>query len=298
MTFIQGLQGTTAIILICVLLFIDEAGVPLPIAPNEGILVVAGIFVSTGAFPLWVIAPAAFIAMLAGMITGYVWARAVGQAGLRSVAQRLRAHKAYDRVSARLQTAGPVGIGLSRLVPGIRPYGTLVSGAAEVNLRTFLLGAIPALILWEIFWIGAGILIGLPAALLLGRFEKLLLRGIMLVAFGVAVWYGIQRIPENEHGGLVHVPAWLRSPLALLIDAAMSACVVIGLLAVIRRVAHTTTDAWIEYVAIAVLLGVVYVAGRTGTTPGEHLMDARYWGISNKKPQPQVSNENRDAASS
>ena len=38
MTVLQGLHGLIAVLLLCTLLFIDEAGVPLPVAPNEALL--------------------------------------------------------------------------------------------------------------------------------------------------------------------------------------------------------------------------------------------------------------------
>jgi membrane protein DedA with SNARE-associated domain len=149
------------------------------------------VLIASGAFPLWLMAPAAFLAMLLGMIAGYGWARTVGQSGLQTLAERLKATDVYERAQARLKEASPWTIAVSRLIPGLRPYATLVSGAAEVQVRTFLLGAVPALLLWEGVWIVVGMLIGLPVAHFLGRFEKLALQGALLVILGsqcLTIW--------------------------------------------------------------------------------------------------------------
>jgi membrane protein DedA with SNARE-associated domain len=277
MSFLAGLHGTLAAILICSLLLVDEAGIPLPIAPNEGLLLLSGVLVASGAFPLWVIFPAAFVAMSIGMLAGYGWARTVGQAGLRTIAERVRAAAVYDRAQARLQSASAWGIAGSRLVPGIRPYATLVSGAAEVSPATFLLGAIPALLLWEIIWILAGMLMGLPIALLLGRFEKLVLRGVVLIALGCVAWLAIRHATADERCGVVRLRPRFRASLALAVDATLVGCVVGGLFAVGRRVVNVTADGWIELVVAAVILILLLIAGRSAQTPGETLFETEYW---------------------
>src|SRR5690349_11015179 len=133
MSFLQGLHGTVAAVLICTLLLIDEAGIPVPIAPPEVVLVVTGVLIAGGAFPLWGMIPAVFLAMLLGMIAGYTWAKTLGQDGLTALAERVHAVDVYNRAQARLRGARPWGIAVSRMVPGIRPYATLISGAAEVD---------------------------------------------------------------------------------------------------------------------------------------------------------------------
>lgn len=277
MSFLAGLHGTVAAVLICSLLFVDESGVPLPIAPNEGLLLVTGILISSGAFPAWVIGPLAYLAMVGGMLAGYGWARAVGQSGLASLAERLRATAAYERAQARLQQAGPTGIFVARLIPGLRPYATLVSGAAGVDLRTFLVGALPALLLWEIVWVLAGVLVGLPVALLLGRFEKLALRGAILVALGVIVWLAVRDASAARRGGIARLTPRFRALLALAVDTGIVASVVGGLFAIGRRITEVSADGWVELLVMAFLLIVLLLIGRNSQTPGEGLFDTQYW---------------------
>jgi membrane-associated protein len=277
MNFLVGLHGTVAALLICCLLFVDEAGIPLPFAPNEGLLLIVGVLIASGAFPVWVIFPAAFVAMLAGMLAGYGWARTVGQSGLQSIAARVHAEEVYKRAQNRLRLASSAHIFLARLIPGVRPYATLVSGAAEVDLRTFLLGAVPALLLWEIVVVAAGMLVGLPIAHFLGRFEKVALRGAILIILGLVAWFAIRDASPERRGGIARLAPRLRASLALVIDAGIVMSVVGGLFAIARRLLQTSTNGWIELIVAACLLIVVLIVGRSNQTPGEILFDTNYW---------------------
>src|SRR5947209_4197733 len=228
MSFLTGLNGTAATLLLCSLLFVDETGVPLPFAPNEGLLLVAGILVGAGTLPLVVIMPAAFVAMAAGMLAGYSWSRALGPAGLQTIAERVHATHVYERAQNRLQSASPRGIAVARMIPGVRPYATMVCGAAQVDTRTFFIGALPALALWEVIWVLAGMLIGLPIEHLLGRFERLAVRGGILIALGAVAWFAIRHASPDQRAGVMRIAPRLRATLALVADAGIVATVVFG----------------------------------------------------------------------
>lgn len=277
MTLLQGLHGTFAAVLICTLLFVDEAGLPLPIAPNEALLLLIGVLVASDEFSLWIIFPAAFFAMTVGMVAGYAWARTVGQSGLEALAERLHATDVYNRAQSHLQSTGPVGIGITRMIPGVRPYATLISGAAEVDLRTFLLGAIPALLLWQIGWMVLGMLVGLPVAHLLGHFEKLALRGVILIALGAVVLFAVRGESQDRRGALANLAPRLRATFAVFTDAGIVASVVGGLFLLTRVATDFKPDAWIVILVAAFFLLALLIAGRTIQTPGETLFDTHYW---------------------
>ncbi len=282
MTLLQGLHGTFAVVLICTLLFVDEAGLPLPIAPNEALLLLMGVLVASGEFSIWVVFPAAFLAMVAGMVAGYGWARTVGQTGLVALAGRLNATNVYDRAQSHLQSAGPLGIGATRMLPGVRPYATLISGAAEVDLRTFLLGAVPALVVWQIGWCVLGMLVGLPVAHFLGHFEKLVVRGIILVALGAVVLFAVREESPDRRGALANLTPRLRATLALFTDASIVASIVGGLFLIARLLVDVEADGWIEILCASVALLLLVVAGRSIQTPGETLFDTHYWHRANE----------------
>jgi membrane protein DedA with SNARE-associated domain len=266
------------------LLFVDETGIPLPIAPNEGLLLLTGVLISTDAFSPWVILPIIFVIMAAGMVTGYGWARTVGQTGLQSIATRVHATAAYERAQARLRSATPWGIAVSRILPGLRPYATLVSGAAGVNLRTFLLGALPALLVWEMVWVFLGIVVGLPVAHLLGRFERVALRGGVLILLAVVAWYAIRHASDEERAGVARIAPRLRASLALVVDAGIVFSAVGGILAIIRRLVHLGASSWLEPLTAACVLVALLLVGRTRQTPGERLFETHYWHGSKTAP--------------
>ena len=269
-------------VLICTLLFVDEAGLPLPIAPNEALLLLTGVLVASGEFSIWVVFPAAFLAMMAGMVAGYGWARTVGQTGLLALAGRMNATNVYDRAQSHLQSAGPLGIGVTRMLPGVRPYATLISGAAEVDLRTFLLGAVPALVVWQIGWCVLGMLVGLPVAHFLGHFEKLVVRGIILVALGAVVLFAVREESPDRRGALANLTPRLRATLALFTDAGIVASIVGGLFLIARLLVDVEADGWIEILCASVVLLLLLVAGRSIQTPGETLFDTHYWHRANE----------------
>jgi len=282
MSLLHGLHGTFAVVLICTLLFVDEAGLPLPIAPNEALLLLTGVLVASGEFPIWIVFPAAFLAMVAGMVGGYAWARTVGQSGLIALAERLNATNLYNRAQSHLQSASPVGIGITRMIPGVRPYATLISGAAGVDLRTFLLGALPALLVWEIGWVVLGMLVGLPVAHFLGHFERVVIRGAILVALGAVVLFAVREETPDRRGALSNLAPRLRATLALLTDAGIIASVVGGFFLIAQRVVDVEFDGWIETLTAAVMLLLLLIAGRSIQTPGETLFDTHYWHRANK----------------
>ncbi|MGI8551830.1 MAG: DedA family protein [Dehalococcoidia bacterium] len=277
MGFLAGLHGTVAAVLICSLLFADEAGLPIPIAPSEGLLLLVGVLISSDAFSPWLILPAVLLSMTVGMLTGYGWARTVGPRGLQAIARRVGAAAVYDRTQRRLQSASPWGIGFSRMLPGVRPYATLVSGAAAVDMRRFMLGALPALVLWEAGWVVAGMLVGLPIAHLLGRFEKLALRGVILVLLGTVIWFAIRDVSPERRGGVMRLAPRLRASFALAFDAGTVASVVGGIFAIGREVLEASANGWLELLVAAVVLILLLVVARRIQTPGERLFETDYW---------------------
>ncbi|MGC1908773.1 MAG: VTT domain-containing protein, partial [Candidatus Dormiibacterota bacterium] len=133
MSFLSGLHGVVAIVLLCSLLFVEEAGVPLPFAPGELTLLAGGLLIAAGGLDPWVFFPVAYAACVAGATVGYSWARVVGERGMTGLAVRFHKARALERVAARVRAARPLGIGASRLIPGLRIYTTLVAGAFGVR---------------------------------------------------------------------------------------------------------------------------------------------------------------------
>lgn len=279
MSFIHGLHGVVAIVLLCTLLFAEEAGVPLP-TPGELTLIVAGLLIATGDLDPWFFVPLAIASCVAGSLAGYSWARIVGEHGLTAAAERFHQTKRLNRVTARLKAAGARDIGLCRLIPGLRVYTSLVAGAVGVDRQRFLLGVAPSAVLWVILCIVIGVVAGVPAARFLGQLQGLILQGGILVVAGVGGYIAIRRIPEGGRAGLIRLPANLRSILALGIDMALIGAVVAGVLAVMRPVTRVGAIAgWIDIVVVMAVIAIFYsIATHRGrrATAGETLLGTNY----------------------
>jgi membrane-associated protein len=279
LSFIQGLHGAVAIVLLCTMIFAEEAGVPLP-APGEVTLIVAGLLIATGGLDPRVFVPLAIASCVAGALAGYSWARIVGEHGLRAAAEHFHQTSRLKRVTARLRVAGAREIGLSRLIPGLRVYTSLVAGAVGVDRRRFLLGVIPSAVLWVVVYTLLGVVAGEPAARLFTELQDLILQGSILVVAGVGGYIAIRRIPAGSRAGLMHLPATLRSILALAVDTALIGAVVAGVLAVVRPLTRIGAVAgWADLVVVVVVIAVFYsIATRSGrrATAGETLMGTHY----------------------
>jgi membrane-associated protein len=279
-SFLQGLHGAVAIVLLCSLLFAEEAGIPLPFAPGEVVLMAGGLLIAAGGLDPVVFVPLAIAACLAGSMVGYSWARLVGEHGLTTLARRLRQAENLARVSGRIRAAGPRAIAVSRLIPGLRIYTTLVAGAAGVERRTFLLGVTPATVGWVLVFVVLGAAVGLPVEHFLGEVQKLAVQGGILLAMSAGAFVAIRRVPPGDRGTLVRVPDQVRVVLALAVDLGLVASMLSGVVAVVRRLVGAGVIAgWADALVVATGIGIFYLIitrRSTGATAGEALLRTTY----------------------
>ena len=291
MTLISGLHGVVATVLLCGLLFAEEAGIPMPFAPGELTLLAAGLLVGTGGLDPFVFVPLAVAACVGGATIGHGWSRLLGERGLRSLAERLHQERTLERVSGRLRGSGPQAITLSRLIPGLRIVTTLVAGALGVERRTFLLGMIPAAVVWVLAFTLLGAAVGLPAEHYLGELQRLTVQGGVLVAIGVGGYLAVRHVPPAGETAVDRMPRPSRVALALAIDGGMVACVVAGLLAIARRLSGLDLDvSWSDgVVVIGVVIAFYVVVARRGpgATAGEALLHTSY--VARRRDRPGVS---------
>jgi len=269
----------SGVAIVCALLFLEEAGLPLPVAPGEAVLIGAGLLVASGAVPIWLMAPLAYLAVICGVLSGYTWAHRIGPKRLHALASRLHAGGPYDRAAARLRAASTLQIAASRLLPGLRVYTSLVAGAVGLNLRRFMTGVLPASALWVVAFMGLGLFVGAPVERLFGRFEAYGVRAVA-VAVVVVVWVVAARwMPAAKPATAAgpHSGRW-RLAVAFVLDLLAVTCVA-GALSLITNLAGDDSGDLAFVAAIFAILGVLYlvVARQTvGYTLGEALLDVRY----------------------
>ena len=286
MNLVEGLYGNVAVAVICVVLFANEAGVPMP-TYGELIVMTGGILVGSGAINPWLFVPLAIVASVGGAFTGYAWANFVGEKGLMAVADRLRQGRRLERLSARLAKAGALRIALFRLTPGFRVYTSLLAGAVGVNRRRFLAGVSPVIVVWIIVFTAAGALLGAPASRLLNELQGLVLQGGILIAVGIAAYLIVRHVPAAGRAPLSRLPTRLRVVLAVIVDVALISTVVVGVLSIVSGLLTMVSpvlaaDAlawWVELLANLLVIAAFYsIATRRGihATAGETLLDASY----------------------
>lgn len=282
MDTLLSLHGATGIALLCILLFIEEAGVPLPLAPGDAILIAGGIIIADDGIPLPIFLFFASLAAVTGALVGYSWTRVLGMLGLMSIAERLHIEQPVERISARLQSAGPVGIAVCRLIPGLRVNTTLVAGALGIRRDVFLLGVAPAAVIWVTVFTLLGMLVGLPAQHLLGSLGKVATDGALLLAAGAIGFLSLRHIPavERQNNALLRAPQPHRLALALLVDLAIVTAIVLGIAGLIRAgIGIFDLDGFVDLlviVLVAVLLYAVAARRGTGLTGGEALFNLTY----------------------
>jgi membrane-associated protein len=274
-SFLIHLNGALATLLLCTLLFVDEVGVPLPFAPNEVLLLISGLLVASGVLVPSLFLPLAFLAMVAGMLTAFAWARTLGSNRLHDLAERIGAERPYERALHRVRSASVGGIALSRLLPGVRVYATLAGGASGIQLRRFLIGAVPALVVWVAALVLIGDLVGRPAAALISRVDNLILTGGLLMVLGVGSFLVVRRVPRDriDEDRMSAVPRSLRYLLALAVDLGIVGSIVTGLAGIAGHFLHLLREVdGVVGLSVVVVIGYVIAARRgAGATLGEGL---------------------------
>src|SRR6266568_2168446 len=110
MAWFQGLDGTTLVVAISVLMFIEETGVPLPFAPGDLVLAIAGIAVAGGRVNPVLLVVAVSISITVGAIIGRAAAELLGWDRLMRIAQPLHARVPFRTFVAGLLPANAVYI--------------------------------------------------------------------------------------------------------------------------------------------------------------------------------------------
>jgi DNA-binding transcriptional ArsR family regulator/uncharacterized membrane protein len=168
---------------------------------------------------------------------------------------------------------------VSRLIPGLRIYTTLVAGALRVRRSTFLLGMVPATVAWMAVYVALGVLVGVPIEHFLTEVQRLAVQGAILLAMGVGCYFVIRRTPASSGAGLVRVPRPVRVVIAAALDIGVVASVTTGLLALGRLVGFGLQAGWVDLVvALLVVAGFYVVIARRsgGATVGEALLQTSY----------------------
>lgn len=283
MSFLGAFHGTLAITVLCLLLFTEETGVPLPLAPGDLVLLAAGVLIASHQLSPWVFVPTAMVSATLGALVGYSWARLLGARGLRALAERLRVSHRLSRTERRLQAAGATGILVGRLlIPGMRVNTTLLAGALRVGRREFAVGLIPSVVIWVVLVTGAGVVAGVPVEHFLAAVDQVALQGAILLVLGTAGYLVARHAPPRRRRDEIPLcaPARWRLALALAIDLATVATAVTGGDVLGRQILgiggiNDVLDAGMT-VGLTAIAYIIATRGGIGVTAGEALFRVTY----------------------
>ena len=273
----MDLSAVPAVIVICLLLVAEEAGVPIPLAQGEVVLIGSGLLVASGRVGLPEMMVLTALAAAAGAFAGYGWAGLVGASRLTRVASVLHAEGAFTQATARLRGANVALVAVTRLVPGLRVYTSLVAGGSRIGVRRFAAALALAIPPWVVFYTLLGVFVGVPAEHLIGRVEGTALRlgAVVLIIF--VAYLAVRRLPAARSGSAPTGKGPLRVLAALGVDLVVTSAMIV-IFAVLFGLEEPTPSA-VSATAVfgATALAYLVLARRsTGSTLGEALFRVRY----------------------
>ncbi len=213
----QGLDGTTLVVAISILMFIEETGVPLPFAPGDLVLAIGGIAVAGGRVNPVLLVGAVAISVTVGAILGRAVAELLGWDRLMRIAQPLHARGPLERAAGLLQRGGWRTVFTARLIPGLRVYTTQVAGVSRVPFRTFVAGLLPANAVYIAAFIGLGAAFGRPILALIQLAEHQLVIALLILVPLVGVFL-LTRAPARRILASLEAGGWT-GPLRFSLDS-------------------------------------------------------------------------------
>ena len=173
------------------LVFLEEAGLPLPIS-GDIILIITGYHVYNR-----LVNPAfAMVAVEVGSLGGASFLYFVGRKGGHAVV--VKYGKYISLTSSRVETVerwfqshSGLAIIIGRLVPGLRPVISFVAGTFEVKYRPFVMFTTIGTVVWAVPFLLLGYFAGLHFGLIEGTVHRISQLGGTLIIVVVAVVIGV-----------------------------------------------------------------------------------------------------------
>lgn len=212
-----GLGGIAA------LLFVKEAGVPVPV-PGDLVVLTAGVAAAGGSLDPVVGLVVIVLAGIAGGIVQFGLVRGPGRALLLGVLRRVGVPGArIEALATRLARRGASGVAVARMTPGIRVVAIAAAAIAALRFGRFVAG----LAVGNAVFVGAhfalGFAVGKPAIALVSGAAGAVAVVVGLAIVGGVGWWLIARRRREGRGGLP-----ISAPLSAWADAACPACLLLG----------------------------------------------------------------------
>ncbi len=161
--------GPWALLVVCLIVFIETGLLVGFILPGDTLLIITGLLAFTGTMteagtgiqiPIWIVCLCISIAAFAGGEVGYLIGHKAGpriferkESGLFSKDNVIRTNKFFDRF-------GPFAIIAARFVPIVRTFAPVAAGVGHMNYRRYSLYNAVGAVIWGTGLTFAGFLLG------------------------------------------------------------------------------------------------------------------------------------------
>lgn len=189
LTAIQQVHGYALLGVLCLVIFVEEIGVPIPLAPGDLLLAICGLAIRDGSLHPVAAVAAVYLTTIAGAMAGREVFERFGAPLLRRLTGSTRLRGPLERAAHLVRRGGWPAVLVARLTPGLRIHTTEVAGLLRLPRRTFLAGLAPAAAVYCAVFVGAGMLFGRPVLDLILHVTHRLGIGVTIVLV-VALWVG------------------------------------------------------------------------------------------------------------
>ena len=181
------------------LLFIEEAGVPL-IVPGDVIIAYTGYKLSlTDTAQLWQAFIAAQIAVMSGATVLFFIARRWGQWLITAMARFVFLEEKHVRRAERLFARyGVLGIIVGRHIPGLRIAITVFAATSGVKYLTFIVSTFISTSIWILFFLSVGKRVGVDFHQEFQHYIGISAAVLATLTVGLFVLHGIGMYRENR----------------------------------------------------------------------------------------------------
>jgi membrane-associated protein len=146
---IRNLDGFQAYLLLCSLIFVEEAGVPLPFLPGDVILLAAGYLAAVHSTHLLLFLALGYGSAVAGALLCYLVSRHLGRRAVLRWGRHVHlTPRRLEKAEAWLARRGALAIFVARVLPGTRINASIAAGCLRLPVRTFIAGVLPSTVVW------------------------------------------------------------------------------------------------------------------------------------------------------
>jgi membrane-associated protein len=203
-TYLDQLHGPALLAAFCLVIFVEECGVPIPFAPGDLLLAACGLAIRGGGLDPLIAVPAVYLSTIAGAMTGREVFDVAGARLLRRLTGSTRLGGGLDRAERLLRRGGWPAVLMARVTPGLRVTTTEVAGLLRLPRRTFLGGLAPGAALYVLVFVAAGWLLGRAAIGVLVHTMHRVGPGTavltLVLGWALATWLGGRLLSGAEPG--------------------------------------------------------------------------------------------------